>query len=99
MSAPPCFSPTPAAIAAIPDLIEACKYAQSWIEALRDPDADPGMVSRGEGRVWSALNAAVRKAEGRNDRAAKEDESCGAYVERMSTIARVGLDDIRRVAK
>lgn len=52
-------------IEAAPDLLAAAKDAQSWLEALRDPASDPGMVARGELTVWAALRDAVAKAEGR----------------------------------
>lgn len=47
------------------DILAAAKDAQSWLEALRDPASDPGMVARGELTVWAALRDAVAKAEGR----------------------------------
>lgn len=51
--------------AAASALLAAAKDAQSWLEALRDPASDPGMVARGELTVWAALRDAVAKAEGR----------------------------------
>ena len=51
--------------AASSNLLAAAKDAQSWLEALRDPASDPGMVARGELTVWAALRDAVAKAEGR----------------------------------
>lgn len=59
------IEPDAALIAAAPDLLAAAKYAQSWLEAMRDPASDPGMVARGELTVWAALRDAVAKAEGR----------------------------------
>lgn len=52
-------------IEAAPNLLAAATHAMSWLEAMRDPASDPGMVARGELTVWAALRDAVAKAEGR----------------------------------
>ena len=52
-------------IAAAPNLLAAATHAMSWLEAMRDPASDPGMIARGELTVWAALRDAIAKAEGR----------------------------------
>ena len=65
MSAPSCFNPTPELTAAALDLYDAAKLAESYLDALIDPDVDAATLQRGSLTVWTTLRDAIRKAEGR----------------------------------
>jgi len=65
VSAPSCFNPTPELTAAALDLYDAARLAQSYLEALNDPEVDAWTKSHGRLTVWTTLRNAVRKAEGR----------------------------------
>lgn len=65
MSAPACFSPTPEAVEALPDLVRALKYANEVLMTAHDDGIHPVEWECARYAAMDQARAAIAKAEGR----------------------------------
>jgi len=65
MSAPACFTPTPEAVKALPDLLKALVYVTDVLMHVHDHDIPPVEWESARMAAMSQARAAIARAEGR----------------------------------